>query len=130
VDQLRLQLLQAGLRLLALGKVANEAGEEAPLSGAHLAHGELHREGGAVFALADDDAADADDPPLAGRQVALHVSVVAFAIGRGHQHLHVLAQRFRRRIAEKPLRRAREGLHDAGLVDHDHRFGNGVQNRA
>ena len=55
---------------LALGEVADEAGEVAPLAGAHLAHGQLHREGRAVLALAHHHPADADDPPLAGRQVA------------------------------------------------------------
>ena len=66
VDELGLQLLQARLGLLALGQVADEAGEEAPVARAHLADGQLHGKGRAVLALADDDAADADDPPLAG----------------------------------------------------------------
>ena len=67
VDQLRLQFLQPRLGLLAFGQVADEAGEEALVARAHLADGELHRKGRAVLALADDDAADADDAALAGR---------------------------------------------------------------
>ncbi len=86
VHELGLQLLQARLGLLALGQVADEAGEEAPIAGAHLADRELHREGRAVLALADDDAADADDAPLAGPQIALEIAVMRLAIGRRHQH--------------------------------------------
>ncbi len=71
VDELRLQLLQARLGLLALGQVADEAGEIAALAGAHLANGQLHGERRAVLALADHDAPDADDAPLAGGEVAL-----------------------------------------------------------
>ena len=66
MHQLRLQLLQARFGLLPLGQVADEAGEEAPVARAHLADRKLHRKGRAVLALADDDAADADDAPLAG----------------------------------------------------------------
>ncbi len=36
---------------------------------------------------ADDDAADADDPPLAGAQVAVEIAVVLLAIGIRHQPL-------------------------------------------
>ena len=68
MDQFGLQLLQARLGLLALGQVADEAGEKALLAGSHLADRQLHRKGRAVLALADHDAADADDAPLAGAQ--------------------------------------------------------------
>ena len=103
MDQLGLQLLQPRLGLLPLGQVADEAGEEALVARAHLADRKLHREGRAVLALADHDAADADDAPLAGRQVAREIAVVALAVGRRHQHLDVLADHLRRRIAEQPL---------------------------
>ena len=64
------------------------------------------------------------------RQVAVQIAVVAFAVGRRHQHLHVLAERLGRRVAEEPLRRARERLHRAGLVDDDHGLRDGVEDRA
>ena len=96
MDELGLQLLQPRLGLLPFGQVADEAGEETPVAGFHLADRKLHREGRAVLALADHDAADADDPPLAGPQIALEIAVVVFAIGRGHQHLDVLADHFAR----------------------------------
>ncbi len=90
MDELGLQLLQPRLGLLALGQVADEAGEEALRADLHLADRELHREGRTVLALADHDAADADDAPLAGAQIAIEIAVVAFAIGRRHQELDVL----------------------------------------
>ncbi len=58
----------------------------------HLADGELHGKRRAVPALADDDAADADDAPLAGAHVAIEIAVVLSAIWRRHQHLDVLAR--------------------------------------
>ena len=64
-------------------------GEEALVARAHLADRELHRKGRAVLALADHHAADADDPPLAGAQIAIEIAVMALAIGRRHQHLDV-----------------------------------------
>ena len=80
----------------------------------HLADRELHREGRAVLALAHDDAADADDPPLAGAAIALEVAVVAVAVGLWHQHLDVPADGlFGRTVAELPLRRGAERLDDA-----------------
>ena len=66
MHQLGLQFLQARFGLLPLGQVADEAGEETLVAGFHLADRELHRKGRAVLALADHDAADADDAPLAG----------------------------------------------------------------
>jgi hypothetical protein len=73
-----------------LGEIADEAGEKTAVGGLHLADRKLHRECRAVLALADHDAADADDAPLAGAQVALEIAVVALAIGRRHQHLTFL----------------------------------------
>ena len=61
-----LRLAQLLLQLVPCGQIAHEAGEEALAVGMRLADGELHREDGAVLALALDLAADADDPPLAG----------------------------------------------------------------
>ena len=52
------------------------------VAGFHLADRELHRKGRAVLALADHHAADADDAPLAGGQIALQIAVVRLAIGR------------------------------------------------
>ena len=77
MHELGLQLLQPRFGLLPLGQIANEAGEEALVAGLHLADGKLHREGRAVLALADDDAADADDAALAGAQIALEIAVVS-----------------------------------------------------
>ena len=64
--QFALQLLQARLGLLPFRKVAHKAGEIATLGKCHLADRELHRKGGSVLALANDDAPDADDASFTG----------------------------------------------------------------
>ena len=76
MQQLRLQLLQPLARRLTLGDVAHEAGEEPTLPELHFADLQLHREGRAVGALADDDAADADDPPLSRVEIVGEISVM------------------------------------------------------
>src|ERR1700738_1754557 len=105
MHQLGLQLLQSRFGLLPLGEIPDEAGEIALLTGLHLADAELERKGRAVLALADHHPADADDAPLAGQLVAIEITVVAFAIWRGHQNPDVLAEHFGRAVAEQALRR-------------------------
>ena len=61
--------------------------------------------------------------------VALQIAVMVFAIGRRHQHLDVLADGVGGAVAEQPFGRAAERLHDAALVDDDHGFRHGVENR-
>src|SRR5690348_7478026 len=73
--------------------------------------------------------ADADDPLLAGLQVALQVSVVCLAVGRGHHHLHVLADNIGCGIAEQAFRGGAEGLDRSLLVDDDHGIRNGGEDR-
>ena len=105
MHELGLQFLQPRFRPLPLGQVANEAGEETPVGGVHFADRKLHRKGRAVLALADHDAADADDAPLAGAQIAIEIAVVILAVGRWHQHLDVLANdvaRARNRTGAQP----------------------------
>jgi hypothetical protein len=98
------------------------------LAGLHLADTELERKGRTVLALADHNAADADDAPLAGRRVAIEIGVVTFAMRRRHQHLDVLAEHFGRVVAEQALGRGAEGPHGPTLVNHDHGVRNGVEN--
>ena len=62
-------------------------------------------------------------------QIALEIAVVALAIGRRHQHADVLADHLVRAVAEQPLGRRAERLHDPALVDDDHRVGHGVEDR-
>ncbi len=52
---------------------------------------------------------------------------MAFAIRRGHQGLHVLAQCLACRVAKKHLGRGAKGTHDAVFVDHDHGAGNRIE---
>ena len=129
MNELGLQLLQPALRLLPLGDVVDEAGEVTTLVRAHFANRQFDRKCCAILALADDDAADADDAALAGPFVMIEKAIVIFAIGRWHQHLDVLADDLLGRIAEQPLRGAAERLDDATLVDHDHRVRDRIQDR-
>ena len=94
---------EARLELLALGDVAQDAGEQAHL-GADLADREVERERRAVAPLADDLPADADDAPLPGAAVPVEVAVVLGAVGRRHEHADVAADDLGRRVAEHALR--------------------------
>src|SRR5215831_10414343 len=130
VRDLRLQLLQPAFGELLVGEVADEAGEMVPLGRAQLADREMYGKGRAVLALADDDAADADDAPLAGREVALDIGVMLLAIGRGHEQADVLAGGLGHRVAEQPLGRRAERFDPPLLVDDDHGVRYGLQDRA
>ena len=77
--QFRLQLFELPLGRLALGQVTDEAGKEATIAGPHLSDLELHGKGRVVLALACDDAVDADNPLLAGREVTGDIAVMLFA---------------------------------------------------
>ena len=83
----------------------------------------------AVLAPADDLAADADDPLFPGVQVIGEVAVVFVAVGLGHQHLHVLADRPRGGVAEDPLGRRVERFDGPVLVDGDDAIHGGVDDR-
>ena len=74
MDELGLQLLQARLGSLPFGQVPDEAGKESLVGRPHFADRQFHRERGAVLALSDNDAPDADDAALAGPQVALKIT--------------------------------------------------------
>ena len=130
VQQAVLQFVQPPLGLLPLGQVADEAGEQARAGPICLADRQLHREGAAVLAPPDDDAADADDAPLAGAAVAVEIAVVLFPVGLRHQHPDVLAADLVCRVAEQAFRGRAEELDGAALVDHDHRVGHGLEDRA
>ncbi|MEO6593953.1 MAG: hypothetical protein ABIP94_04290 [Planctomycetota bacterium] len=79
-----LGLRELGLHLLTIGDVADDAGEEAALVDRSFADGQVDRKLGAVLALADHFAADADDAVFAGAQVALQVAVVLAVERFGH----------------------------------------------
>ena len=129
MKQLRLQLMEAVLVLLPLGQIADES-DELPLPGEQdLAHRKLHRKRAAVLALADDDPSLADDPALAGREVACQIAVVLAGIRLRHQHADVAAVDFIGREAELAFRGLAEGLHQPALVDDHHRVRNGGQDR-
>src|SRR5207248_8857594 len=90
----------------------------------------VHRKSRAVLAHAGDDAAGADDATFAGLEVAGDIGVMTAAIRLRHQEADVVPDRLGFVIAELPLGGAGEELHDAMLVDHDHRIRNRIENRA
>src|SRR5258705_5758130 len=96
----------------------------------HLADGEMHRKRRAVLAHAGDDAADADDAPFAGLEIAGDVAVMTAAIRLRHQLADVPPDRLGFAVTELTLGGAGEELHDAMLVDYDHRIRDRIQDRA
>src|SRR5215471_20550420 len=80
MNELRLQLLQPSLRLLTLRYVPDKASEKVTIAGSHFPHRQLHREGRAVLALTDHDAANSDDPPFSGPQISPQVIIVILPV--------------------------------------------------
>src|SRR5579863_8785426 len=103
MNEFGLQFLQPHLGFLTLREIADQAGEEALLGDFGFADRKLEWKRRAVLALADNDPADADDPPLAGELVALQVAVMSLAVRLRHQNLDVLSHSFLGAIAEQPL---------------------------
>ena len=130
MQQLRAQLVHPLLGLAPGADVVQEAGKQTVTAGDHLADRELHRKDRAVAALGLDFAADADDPLLAGAQIAGEVAVMPLAIGRGHQAADVAADHLLGAIAEHLRGGGVERLDDPGLVDGDQAVGRGIDDRA
>ena len=61
------------------------------------------------------------------RMIAGEIAVVVFTVRRGHHDLDVLADHLVGSVAEQPLCRGAERLHDAALVDHDHGVRHGIE---
>src|SRR5690242_8850652 len=101
MDKLGLQLLQARFGFLPLGEVADESGKIALIARPHFADRKLNRESRAILALADHDAADADDALFAGLQIALEIAIVILPVWRRHQHLDVAPDHLGGTIAEE-----------------------------
>src|SRR5436305_1611453 len=110
MDQLALQLLQPQLGALLVRQVADEAGEDPAVGAVSLPDRQLHRELGAVLALPDDDAADADDPSLAGLEIMTDVAIVPRPVVAGHQQADVAAEDLCFPVAEQALGRGAERL--------------------
>src|SRR5665213_1704601 len=131
VHELGLQILQPRLGILPLGQVANESREEPPgAARRNLADRQFHRKGRAVLALADHDAADANDASLAGGQIMIQIAVVAAAIRLRHQHLDVAPGHLGGGPAELFFRGRAKRLDQAPLVDDDDGVGHGVEDGA
>ena len=76
------------LQLLAVGDIADHAGEKAQVI--DLADGQVHRKRGTVLAHAGNLTAHADDVWSPGFQVAGDVVVVLVTVRRRHEHANVL----------------------------------------
>src|SRR3954471_19096412 len=90
----------------------------------------MHRERRAVAASPGHDAADTDDAGLAAGVIAGEIAGMARAVWFWHQLADVEADRLFLGVAEQPLGCRAEELDGAAAVDHDHRVGHGVQDRA
>ncbi len=118
-----LGLRQRPLGALALGDVADGAGDEEAVHRLQGAQADLHGELGAVPAQAEELQAGAHEAHLGVGEVAGAVTRVPAAEARGDEHLHRLPEQLAAAVAEEAL-----GLgvdeHDAPLaVDDHHRVG-------
>jgi hypothetical protein len=107
------------LGTLALGDVADDAGEDARAADQGFAHRHVHGKDRALLALALDFPADADDAPLSRRHVALEVAIVGATIGLRHQHIDLVAHHLVDAIAEDALGGLVGGEDRSLLVDGD-----------
>src|SRR5579863_8366476 len=89
VHELGLQFLLLDDTLLPFGEIADEAGKTALSICPQLADRQMHRKGRTVLALPGHHPADADDAPLAGALIALHIAVVTAEIRLRHQSVDV-----------------------------------------
>ena len=110
-------------RLLALGDVADDAGEYPFLAQYRLADRKVHGELGAVLAKADNLAAGPDDPGIAVVHVTLQEAVVSAFHGFGHENADVASDHLVGGIAENPFGRRAEALNHALLADDDDTVG-------
>ena len=122
-----LRLEELLLHLDARRQVADEAAEDAAFSECDFAYCQLHWKNDAVLAPCLDLSADADDPLLAGPQVAGEVAVVVLAMRGRHEHLDVVPDHLSGGVAEQLFRRGAERLNDAAFVNRDDRIGSGFE---
>jgi len=126
-----LRLTQLGLELLALGQVADDAGEQPPPGRQPgFADGELEGELAASLAAASNLATDADDARLAGLEIALQELVMIDGLRVRHEQAHIAPDHLALRVAEDARGGRIEGLHDTILVDGDDAVGGGIEHGA
>src|ERR1022692_2327165 len=102
-----------------LADVSNHASEISAFIHKELGHSQFHRKCRAVPAKPDDDPPHADDLRFPRSQVIGNEPVMLTVVWFGHQHLHVLADDLRCRVAKQRLGGFVEGLNDAPLVNTD-----------
>ena len=130
MNELGLQFLESCLRLLVFGQIADEAGKVWFAARLHFADRKVHRKRRSVFALTSYNSPDADNMSFPRRRIASQITIMTVPIGVWHQHADILADSFLFGVAKLPFRCSAEELHDTVSVDHDHRVGDRLQNRA
>jgi hypothetical protein len=85
------------------GQVVNDANIDSLARRDAFAERKIHGKCRGFLALANDLPADADDSPLPHAAMVLEISVMSFAIGRGHEHFDILAQRLFGAVFEQRL---------------------------
>jgi hypothetical protein len=106
--QFGLKILHAHLGLLALGDVVNEACKNALSVEAGFPNRKFDRKGVSIASPSRRHPADPDDLACSGPPVIGQIPIVAFAIGRRHQHRDIFAQHFIFGVAEQPFSRNAE----------------------
>src|SRR5687768_15374226 len=107
------------LQTHTFGDVADNSRECPASAGLHLAHGQLDREGDAIFSLADDLSAHANDLRVTSPQIMSDVLVVLAPVRLRHQHADVLAENLLGSIPKHSLGGVVEQLNQAAVVDYD-----------
>jgi CheY-like chemotaxis protein len=107
----------------ALADVADDAGEQAPISFAHLADGQVDGEDRSILAPALQLPADTDDFRHARRQIIGQKLVGLIIVWRRHQHGEIAAQDLIAPVMEHVFRGLVEGEHTPLFVDRNDPLG-------
>ena len=114
---------------MAVGEVADEAGEDPFARDRRLADRQFDRKRLAAFTHRAFETDVADHVALAGLAVFAQVRIVVACFHLRHQHCDVLADHLARGIAEDEFGGGAERGDDAVLIHYDHRVGDGVEDR-
>ena len=116
--------------LLAVGDVADGAGDQPPVIGLDRAQANLDREFAAVFAQAIELQAHAHRTHLGVGEVLAALLRMLAAKARRHQHLDRVAEQLGAGVTEELFGLRVDQHHAAVVADQDHRVGRGFEQRA
>lgn len=103
----------------ALGQVVDDSDKDRSIVLPGFADREVHGKSGAVLALTEHLAADADDFSFAGAVKIVEVKIMLLAVWPRHQHLDVLTDHLMGWIFEQLFARGIEHQHGATGIDQD-----------